>query len=198
MPSNILDHTLDAERCRFCLAGVADAVHLLAGGVGRGLIPLALLLRECNRRTMRRSLPWPEATRRFSTLALASVIVLICTGLNNAWNLVGGFAPLFGTHDGKLMLVKLGLLVPLLAIGSILSHGSDARPGSLRAILPGRGQTSGSVNRDYRNTLIFFASSTAWSRMIVRRASLKLAPARRRLSWRVPTKISLSLSWRVR
>ena len=62
-----------------------------------------------------------NATRRFSTLALASVIVLICTGLNNAWNLVGGFAPLFGTDYGKLLLVKLGLLVSLLAIGSILS-----------------------------------------------------------------------------
>ena len=62
--------------------------------------------------------------------------MLICTGLNNAWTLVGGFAPLFGTHYGKLLLVKLGLLVPLVAIGSILSHGSDAGPGSLRAILP--------------------------------------------------------------
>ena len=160
MSSNILDHTLDAEGADFVLQVCADAVHLLASGVWLGgLIPLALLLRECNRKNDAAELAVArEATRRFSTLALASVIVLICTGLNNAWNLVGGFAPLFGTHDGKLMLVKLGLLVPLLAIGSSLSHGSDARPGSLRAILPGRGQTSGSVNRDYRNTLIFFAS----------------------------------------
>ena len=48
--------------------------------------------------------------------------MLICTGLNNAWNLVGGFSPLFGTHYGKLLLVKLGLLGPLLAIGSIFAR----------------------------------------------------------------------------
>ncbi len=114
-------HAAAADGAEFVLQVCADAVHLLASGVWLGgLVPLAFLLRECNRNGDASSLAVArEATRRFSNLALASVIVLICTGLYNAWNLVGGFAPLFGTTYGKLLLVKLGLLLPLLAIGAI-------------------------------------------------------------------------------
>ncbi len=114
-------HAAAAGGAEFVLQVCADAVHLLAGGVWLGgLVPLALLLRQCNRWDDATSLAVAkEATRRFSTLALASVIVLIGTGLYNAWNLVGGFAPLFGTHYGKLLLVKLGLLLPLLATGAV-------------------------------------------------------------------------------
>ena len=114
-------HAAAAAGAEFVLQVCADAVHLLAGGVWLGgLVPLALLLRQCNRWDDATSLAVAkEATRRFSILALASVIVLIGTGLCNAWNLVGGFAPLFGTHYGKLLLVKLGLLLALLATGAV-------------------------------------------------------------------------------
>ena len=114
-------HAAAADGAEFVLRVGADAVHLLAGGVWLGgLVPLALLLRQCNRKEDAANLIVArEATRRFSTLALASVIVLIGTGLSNAWSLVGGFAPLFGTHYGKLLLIKLGLLLPLLAIGAV-------------------------------------------------------------------------------
>jgi len=114
-------HAAAADGAEFVLQVCADAVHLLASGVWLGgLFPLAFLLRECNHNGDTLSLAVArEATRRFSNLALASVIVLICTGLYNAWNLVGGFAPLFGTTYGKLLLVKLGLLLPLLVIGAI-------------------------------------------------------------------------------
>ena len=114
-------HAAAADGTEFALQVSADALHLLASGVWLGgLVPLAFLLRECNRNAMRRTSPWPrEATRRFSNLALASVTMLIGTGIYNAWNLVGGFAPLFGTPYGKLLLIKLGLLLPLLAIGAV-------------------------------------------------------------------------------
>jgi len=99
----------------------ADAMHLLASGVWLGgLIPLISLLRACNRKNDAEHFAVArEVTQRFSNLALASVIILIATGSYNAWNLVGGFAPLLGTAYGKLLLVKLGLLLPLLTFGAI-------------------------------------------------------------------------------
>ena len=114
-------HAAAADGAEFALQVSADAVHLLASGVWLGgLVPLAFLLRSCSRDGAASNLAVArEATRRFSNLALASVIVLICTGLYNTWKLVGGFAPLFGTAYGKLLLVKLGLLLPLLAIGAV-------------------------------------------------------------------------------
>ena len=114
-------HAAAADGAEFVLQVSADALHLLASGVWLGgLVPWSYLLRECNRNGDATHFAVArEATRRFSNLALASVIVLICTGLYNTWNLVGGFAPLFGTTYGKLLLVKLGLLLPLLAIGAV-------------------------------------------------------------------------------
>jgi putative copper resistance protein D len=116
-------HAAAADGTAFVLQVSADALHLLASGVWLGgLVPLLNLLRECNRNGDGTHFAVArEATRRFSNLALASVIVLICTGLYNTWNLVGGFAPLFGTTYGKLLLVKLGLLLPLLVIGAVNS-----------------------------------------------------------------------------
>jgi len=114
-------HASAAEGTAFVIQVSADALHLLASGTWLGgLAPLAALLRQCSHRgdtaafTVARS-----ATRRFSCLALVNVGVLIATGGYNAWNLVGGFAPLFGTAYGKLLLLKIGLLLPLLGIGAI-------------------------------------------------------------------------------
>ncbi len=98
----------------------ADSIHLFAVGVWLGgLLPLALLLSRARRS------PDPswiavarEATRRFSALALASVACLILTGAVNSWFLVGGVPTLVGTPYGRLLLLKLGLLIPLIAIAA--------------------------------------------------------------------------------
>jgi putative copper resistance protein D len=99
---------------------VADSIHLFAVGVWLGgLLPLALLLSRARRS------PDPswvavarEATRRFSALALASVACLILTGAVNSWFLVGGVPTLVGTPYGRLLLLKLSLLIPLIAIAA--------------------------------------------------------------------------------
>jgi len=98
----------------------ADALHLLAAGVWLGGLPSLFLLLSWVRRS-----PDPsrvavarEATRRFSALALVGVSGLVLTGLVNAWVLVGTFPALVGTPYGRLLLVKLLLLVPLLAIAA--------------------------------------------------------------------------------
>ena len=120
---------------------VADVVHFLATGVWLGgLLPLALLLWSA-----RRSLTpaWAtvacEATRRFSVLGLVSVASLTLSGVVNSWVLVGNVAGLVGTPYGRLLLVKLSLLLFVIAIAAVnllylkprllaLSPDSDASP----------------------------------------------------------------------
>ncbi len=59
-----------------------------------------------------------EATRRFSWLGIATVTTLLATGIFNAWLLVGDIPPLVGTSYGRLLLIKLALLFPLLALAA--------------------------------------------------------------------------------
>jgi len=146
-------HAAAADGIDLLLQVSADALHLLASGAWLGgLLPLVSLLRACNRNDDAGNLAVArEATRRFSNLALASVIVLICTGLYNAWNLVGGFASLFGTAYGKLLLAKLGLLLPLLAIGAV--NLFRLKP-TLVASSDRAGETSGALRSLSRNVII--------------------------------------------
>lgn len=60
-----------------------------------------------------------ETTQRYSRLGLICVTLLIVTGSYNAWILVSGFPALFGTPYGRLLLIKLGLLLPLLGVAAI-------------------------------------------------------------------------------
>ena len=99
----------------------ADALHLLAASawVG-GLIAFTLFLIWIARTDRRWSgVALQEATRRFSLLGLASVTVLVLTGLVNAWTLVGAVPPLMGTAYGKLLVTKLILLLPLIGVAAI-------------------------------------------------------------------------------
>lgn len=113
-------HASAAEGSAFALQVLADALHLLTCGLWLGgLWPLAALLSACRRKGDAAACAVATAvTQGFSRLALASVAVLIVTGSYNAWNLVGDFAPLFGTAYGKLLLLKIGLLLPLLGLGA--------------------------------------------------------------------------------
>ncbi|MBI2466534.1 MAG: CopD family protein, partial [Candidatus Rokubacteria bacterium] len=100
---------------------VGDALHLLATGAWLGgLGPLALLLTwtlrepaESARGVAR------EAARRFSALGLGAVTLLLLTGTLNAAAQIRGVPPLVGTPYGRLLLGKLALLVPLLAIAAV-------------------------------------------------------------------------------
>ena len=65
----------------------ADVAHLLASGLWAGaLLPLALLLRAASREDGADARPYAVVTtRRFSTLALSMVIVLLVSGALAAW-----------------------------------------------------------------------------------------------------------------
>jgi copper transport protein len=103
-------------RVEGALAVLSDAVHVAAAGIwAGGLAFLALLLVEAG--GDRWSLA-ASAVPRFSLLALASVAALVTSGLVSGFFEVGSVAALWETTYGRLLLVKVGLLLPLLALGA--------------------------------------------------------------------------------
>lgn len=113
-------HAAAGEGVTLVLQLGSDALHLLAAGTWLGaLLPLALLLDACrSAETAWAAAVAKEATRRFSLLGLATVGTLLITGTYNAWQLIGDIPPLVGTDYGRLLLFKLALLLPLLALAA--------------------------------------------------------------------------------
>jgi copper resistance protein D len=104
---------------QFALA--SDALHLLAAGVWLGgLLPLAMLL-DCARREKQPG--WAgltsEAVRRFSLLGIASVGLLLASGLINSWYEVGSINNLIETPYGWLVIAKLGLFAAMVALAAV-------------------------------------------------------------------------------
>ena len=99
-------------------AALIDALHLLLAGAWLGaLLPLAALLRAAARPEGADARPHAVLTvRAFSRLALACMALLVVTGVANAWFQVGSVPALVGTRYGWLLLVKLSLLLPVLAL----------------------------------------------------------------------------------
>jgi putative copper resistance protein D len=103
------------------LAALADAVHVVAAGVWLGaLLPLALLLRAASSEAGADSRPYAVlAIRRFSMVALVTMLALIGTGLLNTWTQVGDVAALVGTRYGRLLILKVLLLLPILGLAAV-------------------------------------------------------------------------------
>jgi putative copper resistance protein D len=82
-------------------AALLDALHLVAAGTeaGADARPYAVM-----------------AVRAFSRLALTLMIVVVGTGAANAWFQVGNVPALLGTRYGSLLLLKVGLLAPILLL----------------------------------------------------------------------------------
>jgi mono/diheme cytochrome c family protein len=66
-----------------------------------------------------RHVVYAAAIPRFSTLAISSVILLTLTVFYAAWLEVGNLHTLRETAYGQTLIVKLGLLVPLLLLGAV-------------------------------------------------------------------------------
>jgi copper transport protein len=95
---------------------VADAVHVQAAAVwtgGLAFVVLALLFSRGRR--------WELAATsvpRFSTMAVVSVAFLIVAGAINGYLQVRAWRGLWETEYGVLLLIKIGLVLPLLALGA--------------------------------------------------------------------------------
>jgi putative copper resistance protein D len=109
-----------AAETQVAAAVAVDALHLLAAGawIG-GLVPLAVLLRSAAREDGADARPYAVvAAWRFSRMALAAFVVLGLSGIWNAIATVGSVAGLVGTPYGRLLLAKLALLIPVVAVAA--------------------------------------------------------------------------------
>jgi len=96
----------------------SDVAHLAAASAWLGgLLPLALLLASLSRHA-----DWKAAAirivRRFSTLGMVSVAVLILSGAIHAWILVGSFRALTETDYGEVLISKLVAFAVMLALAA--------------------------------------------------------------------------------
>jgi putative copper resistance protein D len=99
-------------------AALLDALHLLAAGAWFGaLAPVAALLRRASDERGADARPFAAvAVRAFSRLALVVMTLVVLTGIANSWFQVGGVPALVGTRYGWLLLLKVALLAPILAM----------------------------------------------------------------------------------
>ena len=106
-------------------AASSDFVHLLAASVWTGMLALLGLLFVWARGGLAGNEKYPvlaAALQRFSTVALASVALLLATGALNAVIEVGRVGDLVDTGYGRALLVKLLLIVPLLAVAAVNAY----------------------------------------------------------------------------
>jgi copper transport protein len=98
------------------VAITADVAHVLAASVwvgGLAFVVLALVLALEER--------WPLATRsvpRFSTMAVVAVAILLVAGTINGYMQIRAWRGLWETQYGFLLLAKVALVIPLLAMGA--------------------------------------------------------------------------------
>jgi putative copper resistance protein D len=98
---------------------LGDMLHLCAAGVWiGGLVPLAIFLARVHASFSLDEMV-PRALRRFSTLSLCCVSVLVASGISNSWLLVGSVHALFTTAYGRLLLFKLALFGILVGFGAL-------------------------------------------------------------------------------
>ena len=94
---------------------LANAAHVAAAALwtgGLAFVALALVWSRGER--------WTVASRvvpRFSTLAVGSVAVVLATGALSGYLQIRTWHAFWHTHYGVLLAVKLGLVLPLLALG---------------------------------------------------------------------------------
>jgi putative copper resistance protein D len=96
-----------------------DALHILATGIwAGGLLPLGALLFAASRESGADARPYAVLTaRRFSRVAFSCLVALVLSGVVNAAVHIGGVPALVGTTYGRLLLLKLALLLPVVLMG---------------------------------------------------------------------------------
>ncbi|WP_418063698.1 copper resistance CopC/CopD family protein [Pimelobacter simplex] len=95
---------------------VTDALHLTAGAVWLGgLTGLALTLRSVAGRPKDAAL----LLTRFSALAAGLLAALALSGVLLGWRIVGSWSRLFGETYGRLLLVKVALVLVVAAIAAV-------------------------------------------------------------------------------
>jgi copper resistance protein D len=121
---------------------IIDWVHLMASSLwGGGLFALSIaILPAVFRLPTRRRQCIATIAQRFSILAGVTLAGVLLTGLYNAWAQLGTIRALWEVSYGRMLLVKLLLVIPLVAFGASNHYTSvpllrrwSARPGPRRA-----------------------------------------------------------------
>jgi copper transport protein len=107
------------------VAIVADATHVLAASVWVG--GLAFLVAALVMTTRERWSLAADAVPRFSITAVGSVTALIVAGTVNGYLQVRVWRGLWETQYGVLLLIKVGLILPLLAFGAYNNRNAVPR-----------------------------------------------------------------------
>lgn len=103
------------------LAIAADGLHVLGAGGWLGALlivltvglPLALAAESPDRGAL-----VADLVNAFSPMALVFASVVVLSGMFAAWLHLGGLAALWGSAYGRTLLLKLGILVPVLGTGA--------------------------------------------------------------------------------
>ena len=121
-------------------AVTVDALHLLGTGLWAGALgPLALLVLATRREAGADDLAYAlRAARRFSHVALVTMLVLLGTGIAGATVQVASIPGLVGTPYGRLLLAKLAVLAPVILLAAL----------NRRRVLPSLAGVSGADARD--------------------------------------------------
>jgi copper transport protein len=101
---------------------VADSAHLAAGAVWIGALGALLFLAFPATAKMEpedRARTLGPVVARFSDAAVVAVAVLVVSGTYRAWIEVGSWSGLTGTSYGLLLVTKIAVFLPLLALGAI-------------------------------------------------------------------------------
>jgi copper resistance protein D len=99
----------------------ADMLHLLAAAIWIGaLVSLVLLLSVSRNDQTDAGVSFArDATQRFSTMGVAIVVVVLATGIINAWILVGSLQALIVTDYGRLLMLKVVLFGVMLLMAAV-------------------------------------------------------------------------------
>lgn len=112
-------HAIGAQGIESVLHPIADGLHLIAAAAWAGaLVPLAALLRAAEHEPDSLAVA-RIAIRRFSTIGIVSVAVILVTGGVNTWYLAGSIDALLGTDYGRLLLVKIALFFVMVALAAV-------------------------------------------------------------------------------
>lgn len=124
-------------------AVVADWIHLAAASVWVGGLIAVLAgvvygARGASRQE--RLSTYALLVPRFSTLAIASVVILSITGFYASWLQVGNLIALFETSYGQTLMIKVGLMLLMVALGAVnlLLIGPRLRRAAISSIHFGR------------------------------------------------------------